>query len=253
MKSENYGHNQAGEGSAFVFEGVILVLAALVGATITVIGGFFIWAWKGAQKISTPFLPTREGLESALKRTHGNTFKAVTLSLIELLMGREIEVNGDVLSKLSEIPPQTEGEARAAIEELGYSVPSDFKHRWDKLCAEGKVAREEAAKPAAPAPAPVHRGPSIGDIFGIARMALNDLKGLIPVPAPAAPSAAEQARAIEVAVAAALAKRAQAAKPAAKPRIALNAKQRAAVRAKAVKAVKAVKAATPPAVPAGKP
>jgi len=250
MRSENFGQAQCGESSKFLPEAIILVLAALVGATITLVGGLFVWAWKGSAKIATPFLPSREGLESALKRTRGNTFKAVTLALLERLMGREIEVD---YGKISEVPPRTEEEARGMLEELGHTPGSDFKRKWETLCEEGRIAREEAAKPAAPAPAPVHRGPSIGDIFGIARMALNDLKGLIPVPAPAAPSAADQARAIEVAVAAALAKRAQAAKPAAKPRIALNAKQRAAVRAKAVKAVKAVKAATPPAVPAGKP
>ena len=247
MKSENYGP-QCGEGSAFLPEAIILVLAALVGATITLVGGLFVWAWKGSAKIATPFLPTREGLESALKRTRGNTFKAVTLALLERLMGREIDVNGDVLQKLSEIPPKTESEARCQIEEIGYSVPGDFKHKWDQLCEEGKVAREEAAKPCAPAPAPAHRGPSISDIFGVAKMAMAELKGLIPQPAPAAPSAAEQAKAIEVAVAAALAKRAQTAKAPA-------AKKAASKKGKAVKAAtKAVKAATAPApVPAGKP
>ena len=250
MKSENYGHNQAGEGSAFVFEGVILVLAALVGATITVIGGFFIWAWKGAQKISTPFLPTREGLESALRRTRGNTFKAVTLALLERLMGREIEVD---YGKISEVPPRTEEEARGMLEELGHTPGSDFKRKWETLCEEGRIAREEAAKPEKQSPQEPGMMEAVTAAFAKAGRGIARDVAAVCAPAAPAPSAADQARAIEVAVAAALAKRAQAAKPAAKPRIALNAKQRAAVRAKAVKAVKAVKAATPPAVPAGKP
>lgn len=191
MKSPNFGRPQAGEGSSFLPEAIILLLAALVGATITVIGGFFVWAWKGAQKVSTPFLPTRTGLERALNRCNGNSFKAITLSVLEQAMGHELEKVA--IEKVSEIPPMTESEARTQLEELGFSPDSGFKARWDRLSAEGKVAREEAAKPSA-APAPAHRGPSINEIFGIAKMAMAELKGLIPVPAP---SAADQARLIE--------------------------------------------------------
>jgi len=246
MKSENYGP-QAGEGSAFVFEGVILVLAALVGATITVVGGLFIWAFRDGTKKS-PFLPTTSGLQNAMERCGGDGFKALSLSVLERAMGRELE---DVaLDKISDVPAMTESEARVQLEALGYHADAGFKARWEKL-AEGKVAKEAAAK--SPCAAPAHKGPSMGEILGLAKGIIGEFRGLIPQPAPASPSAADQAKAIEQAVSAALAKRAQAAKPAAKPRIALNAKQRAAVRAKAVKAVKAVKAATPPAVPAGKP